>query len=488
MAARENQGYLVAIIILVLISLILALVAFLGVSKATEYADNRDALASELAFNKNLATAYETEADILKAYIGKFGMSVAEVQTQIDSMARLSGSDFTENQKNLIADVVTDVKNVKQAYEGDMKQFIGTNDDPAKEFTWRSLNDDLASVLNKKHNDLNVERNERLRISREAAAEIEGFRKSLDETKKTLETTRTDLKSEQDRHLQKEQALTKEMNNIKAMNETTNRALDNTLTEAKRDKDLLNDKINKTSQENVALKDKVDRYEREVFDLPDGQIVRSSPANNAVHINLGSDDALRRNRTFAVFDQAQDNFADGKQKAMIEVTDVTGPHQAVARITDEDPQNPILKGDYILTATWDPGYAVPIALVGKFDLDGDGVSDTQKLVRMIERNGGRVVAQHDEKGNITGKIDSSTRYVVLGEEPDIGPETDRAVLDAINELLNQSKANSVQEIDTRKLLNWMGVHGQANVERFDAKMGNEFRKRDTINSLKSHDR
>ncbi len=488
MAARENQGYLIAIIVLVLISLILALVAFLGVSKATEYADKSEALSSELAFNKNLATAHETEVDILKAYIGKFGMSVAEVDTQIDSMARLSSSEFNQNQKDLIADVLTDVKNVKEAYQGDMKQFIGTNDDPAKEFTWRSLNDDLASVLNKKHNDLNVERNERLRISREAAAEIEGFSKSLDETKKTLETTRNELQSEKERHTQKEQALTKEMNNIKAMNETTNRVLDNTLTESKRDKDVLNDKINKISEENVALKVKVDRYEREVFDLPDGQIVRSSPAINSVYINIGSQDGLRPNRTFSVYDQSETNFVEGQHKAMIEVTDVTGAHQAVARITEDDPQNPILMGDYILTATWDPGYAVPIALVGEFDLDGDGISDTQKLVRMIERNGGRVVAQHDENGKITGQIDSSTRYVVLGEQPKIGPETDRAVLDAIKELLDQSKANSVQEIDTRKLLNWMGVHGQAKIERYDSQMGDEFRKRDPVTSLKSRDR
>ena len=36
MAARENQGYLIAVIVLVLLALILALVAFLGIQKAYE--------------------------------------------------------------------------------------------------------------------------------------------------------------------------------------------------------------------------------------------------------------------------------------------------------------------------------------------------------------------------------------------------------------------------------------------------------------------
>ena len=39
MAARENQGYLIAVIVLVLLSLILALLAFLGWSSANENSD-----------------------------------------------------------------------------------------------------------------------------------------------------------------------------------------------------------------------------------------------------------------------------------------------------------------------------------------------------------------------------------------------------------------------------------------------------------------
>ena len=69
-------------------------------------------------------------------------------------------------------------------------------------------------------------------------------------------------------------------------------------------------------------------------------------------------------------------------------------------LSDENPVDPILKYDHILTPTWDPGFKLKIALAGRFDLDGDRFDDTEKLVRLIERNGGTVVAKHDEKGNV----------------------------------------------------------------------------------------
>ncbi|MFM7740639.1 MAG: hypothetical protein ACKO9H_14635, partial [Planctomycetota bacterium] len=47
---------------------------------------------------------------------------------------------------------------------------------------------------------------------------------------------------------------------------------------------------------------------------------------------------------------------------------------------------------------------------------------------------------------------------------------------AIAELTKQARGNSVQEIDIRKLLNWMGRHGKAPIERMDAEMGERERR------------
>ena len=235
------------------------------------------------------------------------------------------------------------------------------------------------------------------------------------------------------------------------------------------------------------MKVKLDRYEQENFDLHDGRVVRVAHRIDRVYLDLGTADGLRPNLSFAVYPQTATDFQRDEFKAMIEVTRITGEHQSEARITLEDPTNPILPKDFVLTATWDPGYSVPIALIGLFDLDGDGSSDRLRLVQMIENNGGRVAAMIDEQGKVIGKIDATTRYAVMGQSPDPAAEFSGALYTAINELTDQAKKNTVQQIDQRKLLNWMGRHNNATVQRLDEHIGSEFRRREITNQLETED-
>jgi len=121
-----------------------------------------------------------------------------------------------------------------------------------------------------------------------------------------------------------------------------------------------------------------------------------------------------------------------------------------------------------LEATFKRGETVTIALGGFFDLDGDGVSDLEKLKKMIARNGGRVVASHDADGNVTGKIDSSTRFFVLGPTPRDGS---KKIFDAMASMKEQAESNSVEIIELRKLLNWMGIDSSEKIERLDSRIG-----------------
>ena len=65
MAARENQGYLIAVIILVLLTLVLALVAFLGIAKATEYSEGLVKAKADLNVQNKVSEAHQIEAEIL---------------------------------------------------------------------------------------------------------------------------------------------------------------------------------------------------------------------------------------------------------------------------------------------------------------------------------------------------------------------------------------------------------------------------------------
>ena len=80
MAARENQGLLIAVIILVLLTLVLALATFFGWSKAGENSDSKNQIEDKQKFTDAYAQSYQMQADVLKALVGDLGVPVAEAQ------------------------------------------------------------------------------------------------------------------------------------------------------------------------------------------------------------------------------------------------------------------------------------------------------------------------------------------------------------------------------------------------------------------------
>jgi regulatory protein YycI of two-component signal transduction system YycFG len=490
MAARENQGYLIAVIILVVLALFLALLTFLGFSKMAEHSDNSRQMENELRVEKKLNEALQIEVDVLKAYLGGLGPSLAEVETQISSIDRLaSDSQLDANQKAAIADVKARVNIVKGEYEKDMKMFISpAGEQQAQDRTYRALVNNFATVLGKQYNELQVRNNEVTRIQNEANTEITAKQKTLEETIKAKDTALAELAEEKKRNSEKEVELNNALADARKANDEVNSQLDNKTKEfGQKEKDLLQE-VAKLKTDNENLTTRINEVTRESFDLPDGNVVLVSPGYKRVHLDLGSADGVRSGYSFAIFDKDVTSFQKDQHKASVEVLEVVGPHQSVARVTQDNVKNPILRGDYAVSPTWDPGYSTPIALVGFFDLDYDGRNDRERLVQMIERNGGRVVAQHDDEGNIIGAIDSSTRYLVMGESPEGAAEVNPAVFTAIKSLMDQGKVHYVQEIDMRKMLNWMGRHGQEKIERSDSRMGQPFLKRQPVDSLKSSDR
>ena len=78
MAARENQGHLIAVIILVLITLVLALAAFVGWSKAWENGDLLEEEQTKQLASSELAAAQYSAIEALKAMAGGFGSNTTD--------------------------------------------------------------------------------------------------------------------------------------------------------------------------------------------------------------------------------------------------------------------------------------------------------------------------------------------------------------------------------------------------------------------------
>ncbi len=144
---------------------------------------------------------------------------------------------------------------------------------------------------------------------------------------------------------------------------------------------------------------------------PDGQVVSVDNQLGVVYLDIGSNDHVYRGLTFAVYDRSAPIPEDGKGKAEIRVFDVRS-EVSVAKITKSSEKNPIIPDDIAVNLIWDKETPNTFVVVGEFDLDGDGNTDTfgkNKVVQLIESWGGVV---EDE-------ININTDFVVLGIQPEI---------------------------------------------------------------------
>lgn len=154
--------------------------------------------------------------------------------------------------------------------------------------------------------------------------------------------------------------------------------------------------------------------------LVDGQIIAVSPNGREASINLGVKQKLQLGMTFAV-------YADGKQikiddktseykrgKATLEVINV-GDEIATCRITSETKGQPVVKGDVIANAVYDPKKVYKFVVFGNFDTNGDGTAtpgERNDMITMVESWGGKVVNE------LAGDVD----FLVLGERPVLPPK------------------------------------------------------------------
>ncbi len=453
MAARENQGYLIAVILLVLLSVVLAIATYFGFTNMSEIADQRDDLQAQLVSRTNTSDAYREQAGILKSYLGLQGYSVAEVSTRLETLNR-SGEQ----------NVINETQSITDLYNEDMARY--NNKPENEEGTWRGLVNDFADAVKNLHNTVIVQRSNIDRAEQQRQTDLAAKDKEIEAKDNQLNLAQQDLAEEKNRHAQTRTELESKLNVSEASVKNLNQRVQELQNIRLADKQGFDAELAKRQDTINALKAQVRRQTEFETEVADGQVVSVSPILGKVVINLGYEDNLRPQMTFAVYDQQLTSFEKGKQKAKIEIIRILNPHLAEARVVEQSHTDPILTRDFVVSSTWDPGYAVPIALAGVIDLDGDGVSDLQRLISIVRLNGGDVVAYHDEEGNVVGEIDENTRYFVRGQEP-----SDAQMAAAYARLDDQRISFEVQTISVRELLNSMGVTNEAKIQRMDSEMG-----------------
>ncbi len=423
MAARENQGLQIALIIFVMLTIILSVTTFLfyrnykGEVTKKESADNE-------AKNAN--------------------QQMRETQEERDYAVQLLGFPQT--------DKYSDYKPKADAIIPKYNEFFKLNlADERKSML--NLVDEMGKTINNKHQELVA-----------AQQEIETQKKARDAEKNQFASALQVLTQDKDKAVsEKETAKAAFIAQVAALNQSKDQAA--TMI-AKKDQDLqqlagttaqqvktLRDQLGKSQQVVTDQGEKISQLENPVPTVPDGKIAWVNQRDNIVYVNVGSADGLPRRTTFSVFDKDATDASTAVQKGSIEVLNIRAAHMAEARILESSNSDPIVPGDIIYTPLWSPGQTPHFAIAGRIDFENDGTNDREKLKNLITYNGGVVDSEVDDKGKVIGQMTPKTQMLILGSAPD---ERQEELVKGFSQLKGEAKALGVPNMKLEAFLNQIG--------------------------------
>lgn len=260
--------------------------------------------------------------------------------------------------------------------------------------------------------------------------------------------------------------------------------------------------------ERAEIRRKAQAAEQLAIDKVRARVIRTTPGDHTVYIDVGSDQRVVPGLKFSVRGVGPGGNPEPEPKAMVEVISVVGPTVSLARITrvakpefarmGRDPvtrqridpttegywitdprqfylsRNPVVPGDLLYNPLWDPNEPVHVVLAGFFDLDNDGTDDLDYFRRYLTDIGVKVDGYLDPNADnkLKGKLDYQTDYLIVGGLPTlevgatappiedqirqaIGGPTGKAVL----ELNKQALEKGVAVVRLKDFLTKMGITG-----------------------------
>ena len=400
MVARDDsviRGSLIACLIFLVLSL--ALNFFLWRSANTSSAD-ATAAGDRLRTVQENVTSQENQLRRLKAMLGVGGFTQAE----IDEMKQNASAD-------------PEMQAIEDRFTKDMAYFGAEVD--AQNRNYPALPEYLVAAIRTRNEQYGMALDDTNKIRTQADAKIADARK-LQEL----------AENEKDALNKKVATLSQEFDEDRARMNTDNEKNRDKLTTLSQDFDAFrqtarteaNQLVGKNKQMQSTIdtqKLQLNQLRADKFETTQGEIRYVVAGGNVVTINLGSADALRPGVTFGVIDGDETRLQDAKVKATIQVSQIQGPHLAQGRVVARpNISSPIIPGDKIFSPFWAPGRVVKIALAGDIDIDGDGRSDNSAIKGQILAAGAEVAAEISSTGAVTGTLDPTIRFLVVGQDPD----------------------------------------------------------------------
>ncbi|MEE2844418.1 MAG: hypothetical protein VX761_07900 [Planctomycetota bacterium] len=445
----ENTILMIAFILSVLTSL--GLLVTVGIMFQSLETKEQEKIAAENALiAKDKVTVSAGYVNLIAGYVIDSSVPLAEIEAYADT----HGPNIQENQKQKGEAILQKFKTFQQSY-------------PGLAADTSSLNYELVPKLLMGENKTLLGDNKQLQVrvtSKEL--ELKQFRETqhnnttqqLADATSALDSAQTDLA---DFRIVGQTAAADYATSIKK-NQDALAAKDQQI--ANRDTEIQTaaQRLSNQEEKNLVAQLKA-RPKSERFEIPDGKITSVNEASGIVWINIGSRDRLKPLTNFSVYPATQLGVmrGPGDIKAKIEVIKILDGQFAQCRIIEDSINDPILIGDQIYSPLWQRGIQVHFALIGFFDIDGDGKSDRDKVKNIIRSAGGIIDAElsientaDPEKTNLirTGNITVDTQYLVRGSVDAI-INIDRTTYNRFEE---KAKDYNVESITVNSLLNYAG--------------------------------
>jgi len=204
-------------------------------------------------------------------------------------------------------------------------------------------------------------------------------------------------------------------------------------------------KIDRLQDESLVLQEQLRKFKNknqfrgtDEYALVDGNVIGLPAGGTEAIISVGRKHKVQLGMTFAVYSEAtqirpSEQTGDYKAgKATLEVIRVN-EDSSVCRITSETKGTPVVRGDVIANAVYDPNKVYKFVVYGNFDINRDGIPSANERadVAAIVEGWGGIVGE-----DLVGDVD----FLVLGERPILPPKPGpEAPIEVVQEFLRLSR-------------------------------------------------
>ncbi|MBR0226661.1 MAG: hypothetical protein IJL92_11460 [Thermoguttaceae bacterium] len=441
----RNTGVTVSLIVFMVLSLILGVTTYIGAKGTSEK----------------------------KMQVASFKKATSDAQSRNSAMK----NDLKSLKEKLGYDAVEDNAQLVETMKADVVASLGAVEDAA---SYRDVVLRLSDNLTRKNKELQSYEAQQYSAAALAGAQDEMTKAQQKEFGDRVATLRTE-------HGEAVQKANTSKNELQTSYDTQKTELDDIVAKteseiraAKQQTADYKEAADKFQAINKDLSEKVDELTNAEFTRSDATVVYADQFLKTVRLNVGEKDGLRPLTTFNIYKPTALDMDKEIAKGSVQVVRSLGEHLCEAKILEDEMSNPIQAGDLAYTPLWRPGKVIKYALDYGLDLDGDGLSDLDQIINIIQSSGAEVAAYIDDEGRLQGEITGDVYRVVradaniidvLAHDSSRNDAAREALQRLDQEFLDNAKKNDVPEIFLADFLKAIGYKETAKITRYREREG-----------------